>query len=241
MKRLFKQYYNYLLLLLIIIVFSIFIISIFYYNSKHSLQKDITKLNLFNVDTLIIVSHPSDEVLWTSSKLIEDNCLVVCLSCTNNQETKELIKILNYTDDLYLTLEYPEYKDNTRINWNTYKQDISKDLNKIIKTKNWNIIVTHNPNGEYGNIHHKLISNLVTENTNNKDILYYFQEYHSKRTISNYKDYLIKIDSNKLQTKYNLLSLYNSKDYLIESYSHIIPYEELLPYRKWGELHEETK
>lgn len=241
MKRLFKQYYNYLLLLLIIIVFSIFIISIFYYNSKHSLQKDITKLNLFNVDTLIIVSHPSDEVLWTSSKLIEDNCLVVCLSCTNNQETKEFIKILNYTDDLYLTLEYPEYKDNTRINWNTYKQDISKDLNKIIKTKNWNIIVTHNPNGEYGNIHHKLISNLVTENTNNKDILYYFQEYHSKRTISNYKDYLIKIDSNKLQTKYNLLSLYNSKDYLIESYSHIIPYEELLPYRKWGELHEETK
>lgn len=241
MKRLFKQYYNYLLLLLIIIVFSIFIISIFYYNSKHSLQKDITKLNLFNVDTLIIVSHPSDEVLWTSSKLIEDNCLVVCLSCTNNQETKEFIKILNYTDDLYLTLEYPEYKDNTRINWNTYKQDISKDLNKIIKTKNWNIIVTHNPNGEYGNIQHKLISNLVTENTNNKDILYYFQEYHSKRTISNYKDYLIKIDSNKLQTKYNLLSLYNSKDYLIESYSHIIPYEELLPYRKWGELHEETK
>ena len=241
MKRLFKQYYNYLLLLLTIIVFSISIISISYYNSKHSLNKDITKLNLFNVDTLIIVSHPTDELLWTSSRLINDNCLVVCLSCQDNKETKEFIKILNKTDDLYLTLEYPEYKDNNRINWQSYKKDITKKENKIIKTKNWNIIVTHNPNGEYGNIHHRLISNIVTENTNNKDKLYYFQEYHSKKTISNYQDYLLKLDTNTLQTKYNLLSIYNSKDYLIESYSHIIPYEELIPYRKWGELHEETK
>lgn len=241
MKRLFKKYPYHLLLLLIIIVFSISLISISIYNSKHQLQRDITKLNLFNVDTLIIVSHPSDEVLWTSSRLISDNCLVVCISCTNNQETTEFIKNLNITDDLYLTLEYPEYKDNTRINWNTYKQDITKDIKKILNTKRWTTIITHNPNGEYGNIHHKLISNIVTENTTNKDILLYFQEYHSKTTISNYYDYLLKLDSNILQTKYQLLSNYNSKNYILDSYSHIIPYEELISYREWGELHEETK
>ena len=132
MKRLFKEYHNYLLLLLIIIVFSIILISISFYNSKHSLNKDITKLNLFNIDTLIIVSHPSDETLWSSTRLISDNCLVVCLSCTNNKETTEFIKNLNITNDLYLTLEYPEYKDNTRINWHTYKKDISKDIKKIL-------------------------------------------------------------------------------------------------------------
>lgn len=241
MKRLFKEYHNYLLLLLIIIVFSISLISISYYNSKHSLQKNINKLNLFNVDTLIIVSHPSDEVLWTSSKLINENCLVVCLSCTNNKETTEFIKTLNYTDDLYLTLEYPEYKDNTRINWNYYKKDISKNIKKILNNKRWTTIITHNPNGEYGNIHHKLISNIVTENTPNKDILYYFQEYHSKEDISNYYDYLLKLDNNILQTKYKLLSNYNSKKYIQESYSHIIPYEELISYREWGELNEENK
>lgn len=239
MKRLFKQYHNYLLLFLIIAFFSASLISIFHYNSKHSLQKDINKLNLFNVDTLIIVSHPSDEVLWSSTKLINDNCLVVCISCTNNQETTEFIKNINYTKDLYLTLEYPEYKDNTRLNWNTYKSEITKDLQKVINTKRWTTIITHNPNGEYGNIHHKLISNIVTENTSNKDILYYFQKYHSKKDIVNYYDYLLKIDNNLLQTKYKLLSNYNSKEYLIDSYSHIIPYEELIPYRKWGEVNEE--
>lgn len=238
MKRLFKKYPCYLFLL-IIIVFSITIISISYYNSKHQLQRDITKLNLFNVDTLIIVSHPSDETLWSSTKLQNDNCLVVCISCTNNQETTEFIKNINYTNDLYLTLEYPEYNDNTRLNWNLYKSDITKDIQKILSTKKWTTIITHNPNGEYGNIHHKLISEIVTENTSNKDILYYFQEYHSKTTISNYYNYLLKIDNNQLQTKYKLLSNYNSKDYLIDNYSHIIPYEELIPYRKWGELHEE--
>ena len=241
MKRLFKEYHNYLLLLLITIVFSISLISISYYNSKHTIIKDITKLNLFNVDTLIIVSHPSDEVLWTSSELINNNCLVVCISCTNNQETTEFIKNLNYTNDLYLTLEYPEYKDNTRTNWNIYKKDISKDIKKILNTKRWTTIITHNPNGEYGNIHHKLISNIVTENTNNKDILYFFQEYHSKKDISNYYDYLLKLDPNILQTKYYLLSNYNSKDYILDSYSHIIPYEELIPYRKWGEIDEKNK
>ena len=213
MKRLFKEYHNYLLLLLIIIVFSIILISISFYNSKHSLNKDITKLNLFNIDTLIIVSHPSDETLWSSTRLIKENCLVVCLSCTNNKETTEFIKNLNITNDLYLTLEYPEYKDNTRINWHTYKKDISKDIKKILNTKRWTSIITHNPNGEYGNIHHKLISNIVTENTNNKDILYYFQEYHSKKDISNYYNYLFKLDNNLLQTKYNLLSNNNSKNY----------------------------
>lgn len=238
MKRLLNKYLS-IILILSIIVFSILFISI--YNSKNLLKKDITKLNLFNVDTLIIVSHPSDETLWTSTSLISDNCLVVCLSCTNNQETTEFIKNLNITDDLYLTLEYPEYKDNTRINWNTYQKDISKDIKEILNTKRWNTIITHNPKGEYGNIHHKLISNIVTEHTNNKDILYYFQEYHSKQDISNYYDYLLKLDSNLLQTKYKLLSNYNSKDYLIEEYFHIIPYEEIISYRKWGELHEETK
>ena len=55
MKRLFKEYHNYLLLLLIIIVFSISLISISYYNSKHSLIKDITK---FDKEYLIPYNSP---------------------------------------------------------------------------------------------------------------------------------------------------------------------------------------
>ena len=239
MKKLFKKYLLYILSI-IIIVLSIFI-TIFYYYKSNNLQTDITKLNLFNVDTLIIVSHPTDESLWSTTKLIEENCLVVCISCTKNKETTSFIENIKYTNDLYLSLEYPEYKDDTRINWLPYQKEISKKIKDIINTKKWTTIITHNPNGEYGNIHHKIISNIVTENTNKKDILFYFQEYHSKTDISNYYDSLLKIDNNILKEKYKLLSNYNSKEYLLDNYSHIIPYEEFISYRKWEELHEKTQ
>jgi Ca2+/Na+ antiporter len=88
MKRLFTRHHNYIFLL-IIIVFSIALISITLYNNKYKLNRDISKLNLFNIDTLIIVSHPSDETIWASSTLIDENCLVVCISYQNNKETKE--------------------------------------------------------------------------------------------------------------------------------------------------------
>jgi hypothetical protein len=234
MKRLFTRHHNYIFLL-IIIAFSIALISITLYNNKYKLNRDISKLNLFNIDTLIIVSHPSDETIWASSTLIDENCLVVCISCQNNKETKEFINILDKTNDLHLVLEYPEYKNNIRIDWNIHKDKLSKEIQTIIKTKKWNKIITHNPKGEYGNIHHKIINNIVTKNTSNKEKLYYFQEYHSKIEISNYLEYLTKIDDKKLQIKYNLISLYKDKEFLLESYSHIIPYEELISYRKWGE------
>ncbi len=240
MNKLLKKYQTYIIFIIVLI--SISLICIFNYNSKIEVTDNYKNINLFNIDTLIIVSHPSDETIWSSSLLQQDNCLVVCISCgTNNSETTEFIKVLNYTNDSYIILGYPEYTNNTRTNWNTYYQDLSNNLKEIITLKKWSKIVTHNSEGEYGNIHHKLINTIVTTNTPNKDILYYFNTYHSKEEISNYYDTLIKLNNNFLENKYKMISIYDTHDYIEESFSHIIPYEEFISYQEWSELYEETK
>lgn len=241
MKKLLKKYPLQLFFLSIIIVLCITFIYLSYYNSTHQINKNIKDFNLFNIDNLLIISHPTDETLWNSSNLLKDNYLVVCISCgSNKEETSEFTKVMNYTKDSYIMLGYPEYEKNTRLNWNSNYDKLTNQLEEIINIKRWNIILTHNPYGEYGNSHHKLISNLVTELTPNKDILYYFQEYHSKSSISNYYNTLLKLDDISLNNKYKLISLYNSHNYIETSYSHIIPYEEIIPYRKWGEVDEKN-
>lgn len=242
MNKLLKKYQTYIIVIIIIIFLVITITYTFNFNNKLKVTDNYQNINLFNIDTLIIVSHPSDETLWSSSKLLQDNCLVVCISCgTNKSETSEFIKVLKYTNDSYIILGYPEYTNDSHTSWNVYYQELSDKLNEIINLKKWSTIITHNSEGEYGNIHHKLINTIVTENTPNKDILYYFNTYHSKKDISNYYDTLIKLNNNLLNNKYKLISIYNTHDYIEESFSHIIPYEEFISYQEWSKLYEKTK
>ncbi len=242
MKKLLKKYPLELFFLFIVLILITITITTLYYNSKYQFNNDIKKIDLYNIDNLIIVSHPQDEILWSSTKISKGNNLVVCISCQKYEEdTKNFIKVMKYTNNKFLTLSYPEYKDDTHINWNTYKKDITKDIKTIIEYKNWNSIITHNPNGEYGNIHHKIISKIVTNNTKDKELLYYNNYYYSKKEITNYQNILTKIDTSQLKTKYKLLSFYNNKELILDNYNHILPYEETIPYRKWVIDNEKTK
>ena len=61
-----------------------------------------------------------------------------------------------------------------------YQLEINYELQKHMKDKISNIInnskkiVTHNPQGEYGHYHHKIVSKIVTELVDDKNKLYYF-------------------------------------------------------------------
>ena len=62
------------------------------------------------------------------------------------------------------------------------------DIETVVKFKNWEKIVTHNPNGEYGHEQHKQVNQVVTEicvDNNLQDKLYYFGPYYNKRRIIN--------------------------------------------------------
>ena len=38
-------------------------------------------VDLENIDKVMIVAHPDDDMIWGGSHLIDDNYLVVCINC----------------------------------------------------------------------------------------------------------------------------------------------------------------
>ena len=221
-------------IILIIILLIIFVISLIYYKNMKRITKDISNLNLQNINKLMIVAHPDDELLWGGSHLIEDDYLVVCITCgTQKKRTTEFIRIMNETQDKYLMLGYPETTNGERDNWDTSRQSLTDDLKKIINFKDWEIIVTHNPEGEYGHIHHKLTSEIVTNIINKKQNLYYFGHYYTKKNIAKYYDQMMPISNNNLSIKKNLLGLYKTQQFIQTTFDHIYAYEEWIKSEEW--------
>ncbi len=232
MERLFKKYSLYILSITIIVITTISLIVSSYYSSLTNITKDYTAINLTNIDNLMIVSHPTDEILFGGSHLLEDNYLVVCITCQDNKSTKDFIEVLTKTQDEYIILGYPEYTNDERENWLNLKSNIKEDLTKIIKLKDWNIIVTHNPEGEYGNLQHRITSKLVTSISPKKN-LYYFGKYYTKHTIVDYKNNLSQINQNTLNQKIKLIGIYKNDSYIQTEFSHMYIYEEWIKYKEW--------
>lgn len=220
--------------ILSIILIMLLIFFNYLYKDDVTDYKDYSKLNLNNYNNLMIISHPGDELLWASSHLIEDNYVVVCITCGGEKtKTEEFYESISSTNDQYIILGYEEYKDNKRSNWSDITSDLTNDLKEIISLKEWDTIVTHNPNGEYGHAQHKITSNIVTSITTNN--LYYFGNYYNKKTIGNHTKHLVPISQNNLNKKQELIGIYNSELYFQTSFNHMFPYEELISYEEWGE------
>jgi len=80
-------------------------------------------------------------------------------------------------------LGFPDLENGQKSNWSNVKNEIINELNTIISAKNWEEIVTYNPDGVTGHIHHKMTSEYVTDivvKKNNQNKLYYFGRYYEK-------------------------------------------------------------
>ena len=153
-----------------------------YFNNKGQLEKNATKydsettegqvtkemldeLPLSNCTKLMVVAHPDDETLWGGAHLTEGGWFVVCLTNGYNEVRKnEFYEVIKEFGCEGMILSYPDLLANgQRSTWTTECTSIAKDLNTVLKYKHWGMVATHNPNGEYGHIHHKMTSKLVTE------------------------------------------------------------------------------
>lgn len=234
MERLFKKYSIYLLSIIIIVITTISLIVYSYYSSLTNITKDYSSINLNEVDNLMIVSHPTDEIIFGGAHLLEDNYLVVCITCGIDKDTThDFIEVLQKTKDKYIILGYPEYSNDERENWSNYKNNIKEDITEILKLKEWTKIVTHNPEGEYGNFQHKLTSKIVTSISPKKN-LYYFGKYYTKNSIVNQTDKLSQINQNTLNQKTKLIGLYKNEIYIQTEFNHTYNYEEWIKYKEWS-------
>ena len=133
----------------------------------------------------------------------------------------------------YIILGYPDKTNNQRDNWNTSYDGIELDLEEIVDYKKWNTIVTHNPDGEYGHIHHMLVSEIMT-NISPKDKLYYFNKYYTKEEIDAENGDLKRITHNELLQKEELLNYYQSQSVIINNHKQTIAYERFISYKEWS-------
>jgi len=221
---------NYIIIILLILIILVSISLVLKPNLRDFSALD-TKYN-----KLMIVAHPDDEVMWGFSELLNNDYLVVCITCgSSTKRVREFIKVMDYTNDDYIMLNYPDKIKGERTDWKDEYNYIVNDIERIIDYKDWDIVVTHNPKGEYGHIHHKVISNIVT-NISDKDKLMYFGKYYKKNKVP--KD-LKKIEENILtKKKYIIDNVYKTQKDVLYGMEHIIMYEDLITYKEWGELYD---
>ncbi len=226
---------NKITLIVLLVAFIIFLLgfSIYYYNT-YKIHPNFNKINLKGYNKLMIVAHPDDEILWGGKALIEDDYLVVCITCgTVKSRVYEFVNVMHETNDKYIMLGYPDKTNGERDNWESVYDDIEKDLIAITKLKDWELIVVHNPDGEYGHQHHKMASAIVTDIVPKKDILYYFGRYYSKVTIRDHYDELVSMNNKTLNKKKKIIGMYRTQSFIQTSFDQMFPYENWIEYKDW--------
>ena len=240
-----KQFIIKYRILLLILLISIIILLVgvgIYYHHTYEIHPDFKKIKLDGYNKLMIVAHPDDEILWGGSGLIEDKYLVVCITCgTKKSRVYEFVNVMHETNDKYIMLGYPDKTNGERDNWETVYDDITKDINEIVNLKDWEQIVVHNPDGEYGHQHHKMTSAITTEVVSNKDVLYYFGKYYSKKTIKEHYEELVPMKNKILEKKKKIIGMYHTQSFIQTTFDQMFPYENWIPYKEWnGEINEEA-
>ncbi len=218
-----------------ILLLSLFLVCtylIYFYTMNKSVRVDkrIEAIDLTNINKLMIVAHPDDDYIWGGSHLIDDDYLVVCVTCGVKRERAiEFKKAMDKTNDKYIMLGYPDKTNGKRDNWNSVYDSITNDLKKIIEYKDWELVVTHNPDGEYGHIHHKMTSSIVTSLYDGN--LYYFGKYYKKNDVP---EDLKKIsEENSEKKKKELIPIYKSQASTMKKLGHMFDYENWVKKDEW--------
>ena len=195
---------------------------------------------LDDVNKLMIVSHPDDELFWGGGHLLQDKYFVVCVTndYQNDERKNEFIRMMKTTGEECLVLDYPD----SRINVGSMKKDIDllttsqkglkKDLTLLLSYKKWDEVVTHNPDGEYGKYNHQKVSQFVTEcykevnkNLNN---LYYFGKFYWGEVPGE------QLPQNIVDKKYELIKSYiPTAAGAVKAFGHMLPYENWIEADKW--------
>lgn len=195
------------------------------------------ELSLDNMTTdankLMIVAHPDDETLWGSHALYKDKYTVVCVTCgsTRTDRMYEFREVMSKTEDDYIMLGFPDLVNGKKSEWTKELPDINKEIEQVINSKDWDMIVTHNPEGEYGHIHHKMTNQVVTSKADH-DKLVYFGKYYKKGKIKN-ENLLYSLTNDEYKYKQSLLSTYETQESVIKVYQHMVPYEDFKTYNEW--------
>lgn len=202
-------------------------------DTLESVKTDYNSLDLTGYDKLMIVAHPDDDMLWGGSHLINEDFLVVCVTCGGvAKRVEEFKSVMAEVNDAYVMLDYPDKTNGERDDWSEHYENITEDIKNIYGLKNWKEVVTHNPEGEYGHQHHKMTSAIVTGAVD-KNKLTYFGKYYSKKELEEKDIKLHYLPDETVSKKKEILKIYESQENTVKKFMHMVPSEELLSYKEW--------
>lgn len=185
---------------------------------------------------LMIVAHPDDDVIWGGGHLMEGDYFVVCITNGRNKTRKpEFEKMLEKSGNSGYILEYPDKVAGKRDDWTEVSDKIENDIERIMKCKEWELIVTHNKDGEYGHQHHKYTHSIVTELYEKNDItepLFCFGTYYSKEKLSGHEGDMTKMNDKQTEFKNELVKVYESQSKTVGKLWHMSPYEMWTQYKE---------
>lgn len=183
-----------------------------------------------NANKLMIVAHPDDETLWGGGHLKDGGYFVVCITGGRNKaRAQEFLNVVEASGNEGIMLEYPDKVMGKRDDWSKVSGSIKADIKTVMEQKKWELIVTHNKDGEYGHQHHKLIHGYVTEIYDNNKFdspLYCFGKYYKRSVLDDsVKSGLTEMSQDRIEFKEKLEELYLSQSKVVENLSHMNHYE----------------
>ena len=150
-----------------------------------------------DVDKLLIVAHPDDEVLWGGMNLLlEPGWFVVCASHVSDPvRSREFYKTMSFCNvTRYVMYDVKEeYTDDEKESDSQFYGTLfEKGISELSKHP-WKLVLTHNLEGEYGHEHHRTIHRLV------------MKHFPSAKTFGISK----KLSASQIELKRNMLVFYS--------------------------------
>lgn len=217
------------------LLIAIMILVLFLFSSNRvPVKQQLKNLDLDKINKVMFVAHPDDETLWGGGHLLKDDYLVVCVTCgTNRIRIKEIQKVMDYSNDELIMLGYPDKLWGKRSDWKYDLKSIKKDIKKILNYKKWDLVVTHNPEGEYGHIQHQMTSQIVTDIYGKQDTLYYFGKYYTKKNLKQI-DLASNLNKHELKLKQQkMIPMYKSQGFITEKFGHMDSHEHWIKSIDW--------
>lgn len=210
---------------------------------RHLNKKSLDSMHLADTPNLMITAHADDELLWGGESLLKEKYLVVVITGAGDvprgsPRRMELQRVTELTGDKSIIMYYPDcYRDPFMIDdWLDCGNAIYKDLQTLIKYKKWNKIVTHNPQGEYGHIHHKLTNQKVTRICKTQRCfsnLYYFGHWYSPKNLEAHKSSMHRADPKTFQKLKDISKSYIGQFNTVRKYSYMMEYQTIMKAEQW--------
>lgn len=117
-------------------------------------------INTQSIKRVVFVAYPDDEILLMGGFIINEPNNLLVISFTNGGNKIRLKEFNSAMDSLNVQYQIWNFKDAINYKWNEKKALIK--IKKILELKEqWEMVITHNIEGDYGHFQHKEVSRLV--------------------------------------------------------------------------------